>query len=138
MTSFARAVAALLAFAVAACAFLPWAGAGTAPHIAVSTIWSPGPSEGVALTGSIALPVLVAAVVVLLGALGNARTLVIVGGLGAVAIPTAWILANAISGSTAAVAISQIKIGAYGTAIAGLMILILAAVAVDARAPSVR
>ena len=87
---------------------------------------------------SLGLPVLVAGALVVLGSVGNGRTLVIVGGLAAVALPTAWILVNAISRGGAAVPISQIQIGAYGCAIAGFMTLILAAIAIDTRVPSVR
>ena len=81
---------------------------------------------------------MVAGALVVLGAVANGRALVVIGGLVAVAVPTAWIVVNAISTGPAAVPLSQIKIGAYGAAIAGFMTLILAAVAVDTRVPSVR
>lgn len=139
MTSFARVIAGLLALAIGACAFLPWTPGGTALEIPLRSLLGPGTGSGaVSWALSLALPVVVSAGIVLVGAVGNSRTLVIIGGLAAVAIPTAWILVNAISSSDSAVAIRQIQIGAYGAAIAGFMVLILAAVAVDTRVPSVR
>ena len=62
----------------------------------------------------------------------------VVGGLAAVAFPTAWILVNAISSGPGSIAVTQVRIGAYGAAIGGFMTLILAAVAVDTRVPTVR
>jgi hypothetical protein len=139
MSTFARVVAFLLGLAIAACAFLPWTPGATGIGVPLGSLITPGTSaDGITWVGSIGLPIIVAGVLVALGAIGNARSLVIIGGLAAVAIPTAWILVNAISSGAAAVPVSQIRIGAYGAAIAGFMTLILAAVAVDTRVPSVR
>jgi hypothetical protein len=139
VSSFARVVAALLALAVGACAFLPWTPGATGIELPLGSLLSPGER---AVSGPTAVSVgglvVVAALLVLVGAVANGRALVIVGGLVAVAVPTAWILVNAISTSRGAVPVSVIKIGAYGAAIAGLMTLILAAVAVDTRHPSLR
>ncbi len=139
MTSFARVIAGLLALAIGACAFLPWTPGGTAGDIPLRTLLGPDSGSGsVSWALSMALPVVVSAGIVMVGAVGNSRTLVIIGGLTAVAVPTAWILVNAISGSDAAIAVRAVQIGAYGAAIAGFMVLILAAMAIDTRVPSVR
>jgi hypothetical protein len=139
MSSFARAVAFLLGLAIGACAFLPWTPSSTGLQVPLSSLLSPGSSaEGATWAISLGMTVLVSGALVVLGAIGNSRSLVIVGGLAAVAFPTAWILVNAISSGPGSIAISQIKIGAYGAAIGGFMTLILAAVALDTRVPSVR
>jgi hypothetical protein len=138
VTTSARLVAALLGAGVAACAFLPWVGALAAWHLHLRTLISPGDNVGVGYLSSIGVLVTAAAGLVLLGALLNSRALVIVGGLGAVAVPTIWILANAVPPSDRAVPTSQIQIGAYGAAALGFMTLILAAVAGDHRVPTLR
>ncbi len=139
MSSFARGVAFLLGLAIVGCAFLPWTSGSTAMGVPLHGLLSPGErTDAFTWVASLGLPVLVAGALVVLGSVGNGRTLVIVGGLAAVALPTAWILVNAISRGGAAVPISQIQIGAYGCAIAGFMTLILAAIAIDTRVPSVR
>ena len=139
MSSFARAVAFLLGLAIGACAFLPWTPTSSGIEVPLGSLLSPSTSrEGVGVVTSIGLPVLVAGALVVLAAIANSRVLLIAGGLVAVAFPTAWILVNAISTDAGAVAVSQIKIGAYGAAIAGFMALILAAVAVDTRVPTLR
>jgi hypothetical protein len=139
MSSFARAVAFLLGLAIGACAFLPWTPLFTGIEVPLSSLLDPSRSAaGAPILTSMGLPVIVAGALVALSALVNSRALLIVGGLAAVAFPTAWILVNAISSGAGAVSVSQIQIGAYGAAIAGFMALILAAVAVDTRVPSVR
>ena len=139
MSSFARAVAFLLGLAIAACAFLPWTPGSTGVGVPLGSLITPGTSsDGITWVVSIGLPIVVAGIVVVLGSVLNARSLVIIGGLVAVAVPTAWILVNAISGGSTALPVSQIRIGAYGAAIAGFMTLILAAVAIDTRVPSAR
>lgn len=138
VTTSARLVAALLGAGVAACAFLPWVSGITAWHLHLRTLLSPGDNVGVGNLRSIGLLVTGAAALVLLGALLKRPALVIVGGLGAVAVPTIWILANAVSPSDRAVPTSQIQIGAYGAAALGCMTLILAVVAGDHRVPTLR
>ena len=139
MSTFARAVAILLGLAIAACAFLPWTPSSIGLEVPLTSLLSPGSAvDSVGWVTSLGLPIIVAGALVVLGAVANSRGLIIVGGLAAVAFPTAWILVNAISNGAGAVPISQIRIGAYGAAIGGFMTLILAAVAVDTRVPSVR
>jgi hypothetical protein len=138
MTSFARFVAVLLAVVVAACAFLPWVGASTAAQLHVKSLIATNETSLTTFGLSLAVPVMVSAGIVVVGALVNSRVLVIIGGLCAVAVPTAWILVNALTSGPASVALSQVRAGAYAAAIAGFMILILAAVAVDIRDPSAR
>lgn len=138
MTTFARLVSLLLGLAVAACAFLPWVVSVNAWHLHLRSLVSPGKNDGVVIATSIGLAVTVAAGLVVLGALLNSRTLVIIGGLLSVAIPAIWILSNAISGPDGGVPLAQIQFGAYGAAVAGFMTLILAAVATDTRVPTAR
>ena len=138
MTTFARLIAALLGLAVAACAWLPWTRVGDAWHLHARTLVSPGSSSGVGYASSIGLLISVAAAVVVLGALLNSRTLVIIGGLMTVAFPTIWILSNAVSNRDGGIPMAQIQFGAYGAAVLGFMILILAAVARDTRVPTAR
>ena len=138
MTTFARLVSVLLGLAVAACAWLPWVVSTNAWHLHVRSLLSPGQNDGVVLATSLGLALTVAAGLVVLGALLNSRTLVIIGGLLSVAIPAIWILSNAISGSKGGIPLAQIQFGAYGAAVAGFMTLILAAVATDTRVPTTR
>lgn len=139
MSTFARIVAFLLGLAIGACAFLPWTPSSQGLEVPLRSLLSPGtPGDGVVWYISLGMAVLVAGGLVALGAITNSRPLVIVGGLAAVAFPTAWILVNAISSGPGTIAVTQVKIGAYGAAIGGFMTLILAAVAVDTRVPTVR
>ena len=138
MTTFARLVSLLLGLAVAACAFLPWVLSVNAWHLHVRSLVSPGRNDGVVIATSIGLAVTIAAAVVVVGAVLNSRTLVIIGGLVSVAIPAIWILSNAISGGNGGVPMTQVQFGAYGAAVAGFMTLILAAVATDTRVPTAR
>jgi hypothetical protein len=138
MTTFARLVSLLLGLAVAACAYLPWVLSTNAWHLHIRSLVSPGKNDGVVLATSIGLALTIAAVVVVLGAVLNSRTLVIIGGLLSVAVPAIWILSNAISGPEGGVPLAQIQFGAYGAAVAGFMTLILAAVATDTRVPTAR
>ena len=137
MTTFARMIAFLLGLAVAACSFLPWVGSATAWNLRLVSLVSPGRGHDVVAAASLGLGLCVSATVLALGALLNSRTLVIVGGLVSVALPTIWILGNAVA-SDVGVPLSQVEIGAYGAAAAGLMTLVLAAVAADTRVPSAR
>lgn len=136
MTTFARLIAFLLGLAGAGCAFLPWVADVDAWHLSLSSLLNPGRAHGGAAIVSIGLAVCAAAAVVVLGALLGSRTLVIVGGLVAVAVPAIWVLGNAVA--TGGVPMSQIQFGAYGAAAAGLMTLVLAAVAADTRVPTTR
>jgi len=138
MTTFSRLIAFLLGLAVAGCAWLPWLRSVDAWHLALRTLLSPGKATDVTMVTSLGMAITVSAVVIALGALLNSRTLVIVGGLLAVAFPTIWILSNAISSSSGGVPMSQIQFGAYGAAVLGFMTLILAAVARDTRTPTTR
>jgi hypothetical protein len=138
MTTFSRLIAFLLGLAVAACAWLPWMRAIDGWHVALATMLHPGKNDGAAWNTSLGVAVVVAAVVIVLGSVFNSRTLVIVGGLLAVAFPTIWILSNAISTGSGGVPMTQIQFGAYGAAVLGFLTLILAAVARDTRTPTAR
>jgi len=138
MTALARIVAALIGFAVAACSFLPWVNGRTAWGLHLRSLFDVGNNDGVTSISSVGAAVCLAAVLVLLGALFNARSLVIIGGLLAVAFPSIWIFGNAVSHAQTAVSLTRIQIGAYGTAVGGFMALILAAVATDTSAPTTR
>jgi hypothetical protein len=138
MTALARTVAALIGLAVAACAFLPWVNQRTAWDLHLRSLIDVGANDGVTPVTSVGAAVCLAAALVLLGALVNARALVIVGGLLAVAFPSIWIFGNAVSHSTLAVSLIRIQIGAYAAAVCGFMALILAAVATDTNVPTTR
>jgi hypothetical protein len=138
MTGLARLVAALIGLAVAACAFLPWVNERTAWALHVRSLFDVGNNEGVTPVRSVGAALCVAALLVLLGALFNARSLVIIGGLLAVALPSIWIFGNAVSHGAGAVSLTRIQIGAYGAAVGGFMALILAAVATDTSVPTTR
>jgi hypothetical protein len=137
MKSFARVVAALLALAVAGCQFLPWANGVPGTDVPWKSILSPGTVGATGWITSMGLPVTIAAGVALLGALSGARALVVIGGLLSVAFPTAWILINALDG-TKGVPLAAIGFGAYGAALAGFLLLVLAAVAADSRQQNLR
>lgn len=138
MSTFARAVAALIGVAVAACAFLPWVGDATAWSLHLRSMFSIGQGEGATPWTSVGTAVVAAGVLILLGAILNGRMLLIVGALLAVAIPCIWIFGNAVSSVPGAIPIARVQIGAFGAAIGGFMALILAAVARDTSTPSVR
>ncbi len=138
MTGLARLVAALIGLAVAACAFLPWVNERTAWALHLRSLFNVGDNDGVVPVTSLGAAVCLAALLVLLGALFNARSLVIIGGLLAVALPAVWIFGNAVSHGTGAVSLARIQIGAYGAAVGGFMALILAAVATDTSVPTTR
>jgi fucose permease len=138
VTTFSRFIATLLGLAVAACAWLPWTRSVDAWHLHLLSLVSPGTNEAVTLASSIGIAVCVSAAVIVLGAVFNSRTLVIIGGLLSVAFPTIWILSNAISPHDGGIPMTQIQFGAYGAAVLGFMTLILAAVARDTRVPTAR
>jgi hypothetical protein len=139
MSSLARLVATLLALAVGACAFLPWTPNRSGMQIPLGTLLNPGDRDSASSwVASVGFVLLVGAGLTLLGVIANSRPFVIAGGLVTIAIPTTWILVNVISRNDGAVPVSLIQFGVYGAAIGGFMILILAAVAVDVRTPTVR
>jgi len=137
MTTLARLIAFLLSLAVVACSFLPWVGTANAWDLPLRSLVSPGRSTGSSIATSIGLGLAVSAAIVLLGSLLNSRALIILGGLVTVALPSIWILSNAVARSTG-IPMSQIQIGAYGSVVMGFVVLVLAAVATDTRLPSAR
>ncbi len=140
MTSLARWTALLLGAVLVACSWLPWAGASKALTIPFKTLWDPGylvltqPSY---LT-TLALALWLAGALVVVGALVDARSLVVIGALAAVAITATWILSNAVSTSASAVAMSNLKTGAYTAVVAGLLTLLLATLSRDTATPTLR
>ena len=137
MTTLARLIAFLLSLAVVACSVLPWVGTANAWDLTLRSLVSPGRSTGSSILTSIGFGLAVSATVVLLGSLLNSRALIILGGLITVALPSIWILSNAVARSTG-IPMSQIQIGAYGSVVMGFVVLVLAAVATDNRLPTVR
>lgn len=137
MKSFARIVALLLAAAVAGCQFLPWVGELAAIDIPWRSVLSPGTVTADGWIASLGLPLTVVAGIAALGSLVNSRAMIVVGGLLAVAVPMAWIVINALD-STGGVPLSAVRYGAYAAALCGFLLLMLAAVAADARKQSVR
>ena len=139
MSAFARAVAALIGLAVVGCAFLPWVLTSvTAFDLHLRSIVQIGESGGATPLTSIGTAVVGAGLLILLGAILNARMAVIVGALVAVGVPAVWIFANAVSGAPGAVAVTRVQIGAFATAACGFFALILAAVARDTSTPTLR
>ena len=139
MSAFARVVAALIGLAVVACAFLPWVGGSiTSLELHIRSLFRIGESEGATLATSLGTAVIASGLLILLGAILNARMAIIVGALLAVAVPAIWIFSNAVSTSPGAVPIARVQIGAFATAVCGFMALILAAVARDATTPTLR
>ena len=139
MSALARFVSLLLGAVVIACAWLPWAGGNRGLDIPIKTLWDP--SVGGSLSNwyqSMGLLMLIAGGLLVLGAITGSRVLVIVGGLLAAGGGIAWILANAISSDTVAVKITNVQVGAYAAIAAGIMALIIAAVATDTKVPTAR
>lgn len=137
MKSLARVIALLLAVAFGGSQFLPWVGTRAAIDIPWRSVLSPGDVVSDGWVASLGLPITVIAVIAALGAIANTRALVVVGGLLAVAVPMAWILINAID-STGGVPLSAIRYGAYIAAGCGFLLILLAAVAADAREQKLR
>lgn len=137
MKTFARIVALLLALVVAGCQFLPWVGEVTGIDIPWRSVLSPGEVGATGWLASMGLPLTIAAGIAVLGALTQVRALVVIGALVAVAVPTVWILVNALD-STGGIPLSVIGVGAYGAALTGFGLLLLAAVAADVRRQTVR
>ena len=137
MKSLARVVALFMAVAVAGCQFLPWAGSVPATDIPWRSVLSPGEVGVTGWLASMGLPVTIAAGVAVIGAVTGSRVLVVIGGLLSVGVPSAWILVNVFN-TTEGIPLGNIGAGAYGTAVLGFLLLLLAAVAADARTVSVR
>lgn len=137
MKSLARIVALLLALAVAGCQFLPWVGPLAAIDIPWRSVLSPGTVLTDGWVASLGLPLTISAGIALLGAITNTRALLVIGGLLSVAGPMAWIIVNALDKS-GGVPLASIRFGAYAAAICGFMLLIVAAVAADAREQNLR
>lgn len=137
MKSLARVVALLLALAIAGTQFLPWVGNLAAVDIPWRSVLSPGTATADGWIASLGLPITVVAGVAVLGALANTRALVVIGGLLAVAVPMAWIVINALD-QTGGVPMSTIRFGAYAAVGLGFVLLVLAAVAADAREQNLR
>lgn len=140
MTTLARIVAILIGAALAGCAWLSWAGSNTALAISFKTLWEPGSSSDLvpAWYGTLALLVWVAGALIALGGVLGSRAILIVGALIGAATAVTWVLANAASSSAYAVAVPNIKLGAYAAIVLGLVALLLAAIARDTAVPTVR
>lgn len=137
MKSLARVIALLLAVALGGSQFLPWVGDRAAIEIPWRSVLSPGTVVADGWIASLGLPITVLAVLAAIGALVNSRAVVVIAGLLAVAVPLAWILINAID-DKGGVPISAIRYGAYVAAASGFLLLLLAAVAADARERNLR
>jgi hypothetical protein len=137
MTTLSRLVALLIGVAIGACQFLPWSGSATAMQIPLRSLVSPGQPITTSWIASMAVPLTVASLLAVLGALWASRTLLVIAGLTAIAFPSAWILVNVLS-DEAGLDIAAVGMGAYGAAVAGFLLLVLAAVASDTKAPSLR
>jgi len=137
MTTLARLIAFLLSLAVVACSVLPWVETANAWDLPLRSLVSPARTTGSSMVASIGLGLAIAAAILLLGSLVNSRALVILGGLVTVALPSIWILSNAVARSTG-VPLNLIQVGAYGSVVMGFVALVLAAVATDTRLPSAR
>ena len=139
MSTLARIVVALLGAVVALCAFVPWTLASTAAELPARTLLATRSAELGTFATSLAVPLLVAAAVVVAAALLGSRAGVLVGGLLCAGIPLAWILVNALAPhGPATVELSAIRAGAYVTAVSGIFIVLVAALSADTRRPSAR
>ncbi len=140
MTSVARTVAVLIGAALAACAWLSWAGANTALAIPFRTLWDPGHTVDVTPSWytTLALTIWVAGALIALGGIVGSRATVIVGALIGAATAVTWVLSNAASTSAAAVAVPNIKVGAYAAIALGLIALLMAALTRDTSVPTLR
>ncbi|MGE0818081.1 MAG: hypothetical protein AB7O74_05400 [Candidatus Nanopelagicales bacterium] len=137
MKSMARLVALLLAAALAGCQFLPWVGERAAVDIPWRSVLSPSSVAADGWIASLGLPLTVVAGIAAVGAIANTRALVVIGGLLGVAVPMAWIVINALD-TTGGVPLTAIRFGAYGAAVIGFMLLLVAALAQDAREQNLR
>jgi hypothetical protein len=140
MTSLARFVALLFGAALVACTWAPWAGANRAFAIPFKTLWDPS-AAAMTLTSylfTVAFALWLAGAVVIVGAILGSRAMVVIGALLAVATSTAWVLSNAISSAPAAVAMTNVRVGAYTAIVVGLATLLLAALSRDTAVPTAR
>jgi hypothetical protein len=140
MTSVARTVAVLIGAALAACAWLSWAGANSALTIPFRTLWDPGHSVDAAPAWytTVALTVWIAGALIAFGGIIGSRATVIVGALIGAATAVTWVLSNAASSSAAAVTVPNIKVGAYAAIALGLIALLMAALTRDTSVPTLR
>jgi len=137
MTGLARSVGVLIALAVGACTFLPWALDNDAWQLALRSITSAGVHTSSSALASMGTPIAVCATLVLLAALVNSRALLIIGSLLVIALPVIWILVNAID-SAHGLHLAAIQMGAYATVVAGFIALLLAALATNSSTVHVR
>jgi hypothetical protein len=137
MKSLARVIALLLAAALGGSQFLPWVGDRAAVDIPWRSVLSPGTVAADGWIASLGLPITIVAALAAIGAIANSRALVVIGGLLAVAVPMAWIVINAID-DKGGVPLSAIRYGAYTAVVCGFLLLLLAAVAADAREQNLR
>jgi hypothetical protein len=140
MTSLARTMAILIGAALAACAWLSWAGSASALAIPLKTLWDPGQNlvDTPAWYSTLAFAVWLAGALIVLAGVSGSRATLIVGALIAAATAVTWVLANAASTSAAAVTVSNIKVGAYAAIALGLIGLLVAALAKDTATPRLR
>ena len=135
MRTFPRLVTVLFARALFGCTFLLWIGNLTAREVPFGSLISPGSPAPDGWITSMAVPLTAAAVLILIGAIANGRALIVIGGLAGIGFPAAWLLVNVIGED---LPMGTVGAGLYGALVVGLLTLLIAAVAVDARAPAVR
>jgi hypothetical protein len=137
MRTFSRVIAFLLAIALVGCTYLPWVGTVSVHQIAFSTLISPGNARPGTWWTSLAIGLLGAALLMLLASLFGSRMLLVIGGLLAVGLPTAWLLVNILT-DRGEVLVSNVRAGAWGSIAVGLIALLVSAVAADVKDPHVR
>jgi hypothetical protein len=137
MKSMARILVLLLAAALGGSQFLPWVGDRAAIDIPWRSVLSPGTVVADGWIASLGLPITVLAVLAAIGAVVNSRAVVVIAGLLAVAVPFAWVMINALD-SKGGVPISAIRYGTYVAAGCGFLMLLVAAIASDAREQNLR
>jgi len=137
MRTFSRFIAFVLALALFGTTYLPWVGTVTVQQLAFATLVSPGTTAPGSWFASLAVGITAAAILILLASLFGSRMLLVIGGLLAVGLPTAWLLVN-ILGEGGKVLVSSVGAGAWGAIGVGLIALLISAVAADPKDPHVR
>ncbi|MCA0329574.1 MAG: hypothetical protein LCI03_06660 [Actinobacteria bacterium] len=137
MRTFSRFIAFVLALALFGTTYLHWVGNVSVHQIAFGTLVSPGTTAPGSWLASLAIGITAAAVLILLASLFGSRMLLVIGGLIAVGLPTAWLLVN-ILGKGGKVLVSTVGPGAWGAIAIGVVALLIAAVAADPKDPHVR
>jgi len=132
MGPLARLVTLLLAAALVGACFLPWAGSNPAHVIALRSLVDADAARAAGWSTSLALPLCVCAGLALLAALFAGRPWAVVGGLLAVAVTAVWLLVNVFSGG-GHVSVRDVGVGAWGTLVVALLLLVLAGAAADPR-----